>query len=192
MASVRRENSKAAFADRQVEVLGHLVLVDDASDSHADGIFSSEPSAPDHVCDLRELTLGGFEEALPLSGAKFGEVVILARDQPLAGEVGMLELEEVTLVEDPKLQMSGVDQRANRSGLERGDPGYALVLGERRDLLLRNHSAVADDHHASDSELRPRLVDLGQERFRIARVAFEYRDRDRASTLVGQKAVVDL
>jgi len=71
-------------------------------------------------------------------------------------------------------------------------PVDALDLPKCIDLLLGDHSPVADHHESPNSELLAHLVDLRQQGFRIARVALEDRHCYRDPLIVGQQSVVDL
>src|SRR3546814_1709995 len=44
-------------------------------------------------------------------------------------------------------------------------------------LFRSDHAAVAGQHHPVEAEARPHLLDLGQQRLGIPRIAFEHRDR---------------
>ena len=107
------------------------------------------------------------------------------------GIVGVLELEQVALVEQVHLQGAVVQQAADLAALQRGDPAEAFGL-QLLDRSLRDHAAIADQHHVVQAELAAQLVGLRQQGRRVGGVALEHRDRHRTAAPVGQQSPVDL
>src|SRR6266496_2389416 len=77
---------EAGILDREFEVLGDLVLVDDATGPHADLPRAAQVAALHHRADLLELLRRRLEERLSPVGAKLAELRVAARHQALAGE----------------------------------------------------------------------------------------------------------
>lgn len=90
------------------------------------------------------------------------------------------------------MQLPLLDQRADRSALERRDPADALDCLHLVDGLLGDHAAVADHHHPLDAELTAQTLDLGHERLAVGGVALVHRHGYRAAARIGEQAVVDL
>ena len=72
------------------------------------------------------------------------------------------------------------------------DPADTVVRAQLIDRLLRNHAAVANQDQMVDAEHLSQTTDLGDQRTGIGGVALVHRDRDRASTVVGEQSEVDL
>ena len=83
------ERIACRVGDLEGEVLGHLVLVEDGADRHADLRLAAERRAlaGDGRCDTGKLALGGGQQILALAGALGGERGIAAQDQALAREI---------------------------------------------------------------------------------------------------------
>src|SRR5205823_10116371 len=99
-----------------------------------------------------ELGGGSGDQRSALVGAPAGELAIAAGDEALAGEVGVLELEQVALVEQVHLQRAALEQGADLAALERGDPAEVLTT-QLLDRGLADHAAVADHHDVAQAEL---------------------------------------
>ena len=76
-----------------------------------------------------------------------------------------------------------------RSAVIQSRPADFDVLGDAR---LGDHAAVADQHHMAEAEALLELVDLRRQRHRIAGVAVEHLDGDRATVRGAEQAVDDL
>ncbi len=99
MESLVAAEAEAGRGDVDVEVLLHLLRVDDLAHGEADVGLALEGSALDASGDLRERLFGGLEQLLPDAGAVPGEAGIAAGDEALAGEVRMVpDLEQRLLV----------------------------------------------------------------------------------------------
>src|SRR5262249_10632120 len=81
----------------------------------------------DHRAHFLKLGTGRLEQRLAFGGAQLGQLGIAAGDQPLAGIIGMRELEQIALVEQSQLQAAGLDQQVNLCAFERRDPGTTPV-----------------------------------------------------------------
>ena len=141
---------EGAVGDLELEVLGHLVAVDDLADARADraGVGGAQrPARPvDHRLDLFQLGLGGGQQLAALARAFGGDGGVAADDEPLAREPLGADLGQVGLVKEPQLQIARVEQRADLSGLQRADeadPGR----GQRLRVGRGQHPAVADHDH---------------------------------------------
>ena len=67
------------IADGELEVLGHLVLVDDLAHAQADLVLAGELAGIHPSLDLLEVGLGGREQFLALVRAQPGQLRIAAR-----------------------------------------------------------------------------------------------------------------
>src|SRR6516162_3730876 len=102
---------EAVIGDGELEVLGHLVLVDDLSNSHPDLATPLELAACNHVVHLLKLLSGRRNQRVSLMCAQLRKLRIAAGDEPLAGEVGVVrELEQIALIKESELQLSIVDE----------------------------------------------------------------------------------
>jgi H+-transporting ATPase len=63
-----------------------------------------------------------------------------------SGIVGVGQLEEVTLVEEPHLELAPGEQVAHRARLEGRDPVHAVEGSQGGDLRLRDHPPVPHHH----------------------------------------------
>src|SRR5882757_4507395 len=84
------------------------------------------------------------------------------------------------------------DKLADGRGAQRGDEVETGRLDGLPDSRLRDHAAIADQHHAIEVESLLELGDLGLQRRGIADIAFEDFDRDRAAILAAQQSENDL
>ena len=120
------------------------------------------------------------------------EIRVAAHDEPLARIIGRRDGGHVALVEQRHLQGSGVRQLPDRRRPQRRDPVEPRRGDLGVDARLRDHPAVADQHHMRQREALLDLVDLRGERARIGGIALEYLDRHRAAVRRAQQAVDDL
>ena len=135
-----------------------------------------------------------------VAGPVGGQDRVAAGDQPLAGEVRRGDLGHVLLIEQGQLERAVAGhQLADGGGAQRGDPPvgvrprrpvFELVQGG--DPGAGDHAAVAGHDHFLQAELLPHHVCDGGESARVAGVAGEHPDRDRAALRVGQQPVLDL
>ena len=125
-------------------------------------------------------------------GAGRGQALVAAGDQTLTRILRMQDLEQVDVVEAPRLQPPRADQLLDRGALQRGDPVDAAELAQLVDPRLGDHAAVADDGQALETELRAQALDLRQQGLGIGDVAFHHRDRHRPAADIAQQAEVDL
>ena len=114
---------EAVFGSGNVKVFGELVAVFDAADGTGDLVFSVGAAAVgDLVGELAKCRLGGAQQILALAGPLLGEQRVLADDQAFAGKVGGRDLGQIALVKQRELESTGVEQRPDLWGPERGDP----------------------------------------------------------------------
>ena len=149
--------------------------------------------AADLSLDARKFPFGRDQKRLALAGALSGKIAIAAHDQPFARKVRRADLRQIPLVEQRELQRpmvlrQGLDLRRAQAG----DPVQAGRFEILADPGRGDHAAVADQHHALDTEARLQLLDLRFQRRRIRRVALEHFDRDRQAVARAQQAVDDL
>jgi hypothetical protein len=187
-------NGEAGVGDGDVEVLGHLVLVQDLAGLLADLGGAGEPAGRSAGGDRGEQLLGGRQEGLALAGALAGQGRVAAGDQPLAGEVLAGDLGEVLLVEEAELERAVVGgELADGRGAQRGDPGVpAVEFPDGLDAGGGDHAAVADQDHLPEPEpVVHGAEDLG-ERSGVGGVPVEDPDRDGPAGGVGEQPVLDL
>lgn len=153
-------------------MLGHLVFVDHPPDADPDLVTPGDAALLHHPLHLVQFLCGRQQKILPFGGAHPGQLGIPTGDQPLAGEVGMGQLEQVALIEQAHLQDTAVQQFPDPPGLQGTDPVHPLDVLERIDLLLGDHSPIAHQHEVLDPEGILDLRDLFQQRRRIPGVAF--------------------
>ena len=126
---------EAVVGDLEVDVLGHLVSGDDPADAQADLVPALERPglAPGCGKHRAEIALGGPEQRLALARASLGEQRVAAGDQALAGEVRMMDLGQVALVEQRGLQRparSQLPDRRRAQGADPVEPGRLHLLAE--------------------------------------------------------------
>jgi len=83
----------------QDHVLGHLVLVDDFSDAHADGVLPFDLAARDHASHVLECSGRGVQQRLALVCPQQGQLRVSTRHESFAGKIRMHDFEQVALVE---------------------------------------------------------------------------------------------
>jgi hypothetical protein len=185
---------EARLADDELEVLGHLVPVDEGADpEHNLGLAAQRlAGAPDRGRDGGEILFGRGPQVLALACALARESGIAADDEPFARIIGRGNGRHVALVEQRHLQGSGFGECPDGRRAQRRDPVEPRRSDLGIDARLRDHPAVADQHHVLDREALLDLVDLCGERARIGGVALECLDRHRATVGRAQQAVDDL
>ncbi len=104
----------------------------------------------------------------------------------------MAKADQIALVEQVELQVTGIRKLGDGAALECRDPVDAVELGHRIDLHIRDHAAIAGHDEPFQPEVLARLLDLRQQRFGIADVDVEHRHRDGAAALIRHQTVVDL
>ena len=115
------------------------------------------------------------------------------RGDRLAGIIVRGDLRHVALVEQRELQGAALGRQGlYRRDAQRGDPVDAGGAEIGVDVRLGDHAAVADQHDALQPKAQAQLADLIGERARIAEVAFEHLDGDRAALRRAQKTEDDL
>ena len=139
-----------------------------------------------------EIALGGPEQRLALARASLGEQRVAAGDQALAGEVRMMDLGQVALVEQRGLQRPARSQLPDRRRAQGADPVEPGRLHLLADARAGEQAAVAHQDHPGEPEAGAQLVDLRAQGGRIGRVAREDLDRHRAALGVAQQAEDDL
>ena len=181
-------------------MLAGLVLADHLAHLDADRRGAGQPAGLDAGDEGGEQLLGRGQQVLPLAGAVGGQHRVAAGDQPLAGVVTGGDLGQVLLIEEAELERPVLGhQLLDRRGAQRGDPPVGirprravLVLVQRGDPGGGDHPAVADHDHLGQPELVPQHLHDAGERGRVAGVAGEHPDRDRAAVRVGEQPVLDL
>src|SRR5712692_5260878 len=146
----------------QDHVLRHLVLVDDFSDAHADGVLPFEFAARSHAAHDLKFSGRGVKKRLALVGPQQRQLRVSTRHESFAGKIRMRDFEQVALVEQTELEMPPVDKLANRARPERGYPIHPFSLFECVDLLLRNHAAITDEDELIDGKRLLQFLDLRQ------------------------------
>ena len=146
-----------------------------------------------HGADLDQRHLGRIEEFDAFAHALGGELGVAADDETLSGIVVRDDLRHVALVEQRELQRAAFGrERLDRRRAERGDPVEAGGRDIGVDARLCDHAAVADEHDALQPKPHAQLLDLTGEGARVAEVAFEHLDGDRAAVRRAQEPEDDL
>jgi len=112
--------------------------------------------------------------------------------QALLRVVGAGDLGQVELVEQRQLQRSLLDQLLHLRRLQGGDPGHALLLGERLQVGLRDHAPVDHEHDRPQPEAKPELLHLVEQRLVVVDATGEDLDRDRPPLRLADEPVDDL
>ena len=146
----------------------------------------------DRPLDRGERLLGRRQQRLAFAAAFAGEVRIAADDQPLVRIIGRRDRRHVALVEQIELQGAALGQRLDRRRPQAGDPVEPGRLQLVVDAGLRDHAAVADQHHVLEGEAPLQLLDLCGERLRVGGRTVEHLDGDGAAVGGAQQAVDDL
>jgi hypothetical protein len=194
MSSVFNEQREAGLADVECEVLGHLVPVDDGADLEGNlGLAARRlPGARETAAAISARARSVAARRSRRLRVRAGEIGIAAHDEPFARKVGGRNGRDVTLVEQRHLQGPAFGERPDGRRTQRRDP----VEPGRGDLgvetCLRDHPAVADQHHVLEREAGLDLVDLSGERARVGGIALEHFDGHRTTVCGAQQAVDDL
>jgi hypothetical protein len=167
-------------ADVELEVLGHLVAVDDPPDRNADPGRTAQGPRLDPGDHLPEGRLGRREEIDPLARPLGREGRVAAHDEALTGELGVLDLGEVPLVEQPELQAAAFGKSPDRGTAQGADPVEADGT-QRLDPGGGEHPPVAHEDNPLEAEADPQLLDRSRHGSGIAGVARHDLDRDRAA-----------
>ena len=132
----------------EVQVFGHLVLVDHFADFEADLVGAGEAARGDGGQDRCQELFGGGEQFAAFAGAFGGQEWVAAADEPLAGVVGVGDLGEVLIIEQAHLQRPVVGgQGGDGRGAQRGQPAEPAEVFESGDAGGGDHAAVPDHHH---------------------------------------------
>src|ERR1700741_3193894 len=182
------------IGDGDVEMLGHLVAIDDLADGDADGIATTQQplGAASAGLDLAQLLLGGTQQLATFTRPLIGQQRIAADHETLARIVERGDLRWLASVEQRRLQFAGVDELADRRCAQRGDEVEIGRLDALPDPRLGDHAAITNEHHAIEIEMLLQLGDLCLQRRGVTDIAFEDFDRDRAAILTAQKSEHDL
>lgn len=158
-------------------------MVNHAADREGDLVLAAQrPFVTLHACgNGSELLLSGRQKFAALAGALVGKQRIAAGHETLARIVGRTDLGEILRVEQRHLEVLRLGQATDRRCPQRGDP----VKARRLDALLKarggQHATIADQYHPLKVEAFLELGHLARHRRRIAGIAFEHFDRDRAA-----------
>ena len=175
-------------------MLGYFVVIDDSTDRQPDhGLTSQRVTAPAHLRgNARQVAFGGRQQSFALAGALARQVGVAADHQPFAGKLGRGDLGQMAFVEQRELQGAAIGQGLNLWRAQAGDPVEAAGLEVLAQPRLRDHAAVADQHHVLQAKAALQFLDLSRQRGGIAGVALEHLDGDRPAVAVAQQAVDDL
>jgi hypothetical protein len=172
----------------------HFVGVEHRADRERDlgGATQRIALALDRGFDAREILLSGAQQLFALAAALRGEIGIAADHQPFARKIGGCDARHVALIKQRELQSTTVQQFPDRGRTQRGDPVQACGFDVLGDARLGDHAAVADQHDMAEAEALLELLDLGRQRRRIAGVAVNDLDGNRASVRGAEQTVDDL
>jgi len=112
---------------------------------------------------------------------------------PRSGRLARVDLQEVPLIEERKLDAALLDQLLDVVRPQRADPLQPPDPAQRLlDPLGGDHPPVAHQHQSFDVKAVTDLVHLRRQRRRVGRVALEDLDSHRTALGVAQKPVDDL
>ena len=137
MARMLAAKGKAGLADRQIEVLGHLVAVDDPADSDADFRLAAQrsPLRPTGAAIYPRSRSVAASNSSRLRLRTSRKVGIAADHQPLAGKVRRGDRGHVAIVEQRQLQ-GAADGRpwiaGPRSAVIQSSPAGLEILVDAR------------------------------------------------------------
>ena len=159
MASVEGE---AGVGDRQVEVLGDLVLVEHLADRDADGVGADERAGVRRGRgSCPEFAAVASSSSLRLWARPPGQCRVAAGDQPLTRVVGVSDLEQVAARRTRHLQGAVVGGRlrdlAARSAVIQPKSVPPSLSSRSARSSRRDHAAIADQHHVCQTELAAHL-----------------------------------
>src|ERR1700730_18471204 len=156
-----------------VEVLGHFVMIDHRTDRECDFIPAAQCSflAPNTGLNVKQFPLRGIEQIAPLACALVGQQRVATSHPALAGIIGRGDLGEIALVKERKLNGASLGEAADRRRAQGRDEVETGRFDGLLDASLRNHSAVADQQHATELEALLELGDLVRHRRGIADIA---------------------
>src|SRR5262245_20421690 len=117
---------EAVMRDGELELLAHLVLVDDLSNPHPDLSTPLELATRNHIAHLLKLLSGCRKQRFSLVCTQFCQLRIAAGNESLAGEVWVRELEQIALIKESKLQLTIVDEGVDLPALQCRDPTEVL------------------------------------------------------------------
>src|SRR6185437_15941189 len=127
-------------------------FVEHSPELHTDRRCSLECAACDAVTDLVEFEPGRFQERLAFMCSELRELRITACDEPLIGILRIRELKEIAFIEEPQLQRAALDKAADLATLQRRNPRHPVDVLQFADRLVRDHTAVPDEHHSLQTE----------------------------------------
>ena len=186
--------AEAVVADLQREVFGHLVGIDDGTDSETNlGLAAQWCMAPANLGgNARQITLGGCQQVLALAGAFAGQIGIAANNQPFARIIGGGDLGEIALIEQRQLQWTRLGEFLDLRCAQAGDPIEAGWLDVLANARRGDHAAITDQNHMLETEALLQLVDPCCQRAGIAGIPLEHLNSDRPAIAITQQAVHDL
>ena len=111
------------------------------------------------------------QQLFPPTAPLLGQQRIVAGHQPLAGEVGRVDLGQIDFVEQRPIERALIHQLPNPPAPEGGNPAQFGMRLEPVDLRLGKHSAVAGQDHPQQTESHSQLLDLIGHRGGITRIA---------------------
>src|SRR5271166_5150797 len=115
--------AEAGISDVEIEMLGHLVFVDDFADRERDlgGAAQRITFARDGGLDAGEVALGGGQQILALAAALCGEIGVAADHQAFAGKSGAV--------------MLAMSRWSNSESCNAPPCSSALIAGARNDVI---------------------------------------------------------
>ena len=100
----------------------------------------------------------------------------------------MLELKKIAFVKETHLDCTVIDKFFDCFRTKRTNPVNTINGLQCIDLLLRQHPTITDQNKLLNAEFTPDLLDLGQQRLRVTRVAFKNGHRYGNAVTIGEQA----
>src|SRR6266566_2467585 len=172
-----------AVGHLDVEVLGHLLAVENRTNRDADlgGAAQRRVFALNLCLNAGKFAFGRGQQILAFARSLSCQIAIATDDQPLAWEhVGGADFGEIAVIEQRQLQRPILRRQSlDRRRAQAGDPIDARRLEIIADACRGDHSSIPDQHHTADPEAILDLLDLRTQRLRIGRVAVKDFNRNR-------------
>ena len=164
---------EAPVFDLQLEVLGHLVPVLDAT--HLLGDLRRQQRGlrpPRHLPgDLGQLFFRGRQQILPLAPPILGQNRVVADHQTFPRIGWGADLRQVALIKERELNRLSLHQLADRRMPQRRDPAQPRMPLQIPDPGLGQQAAVPHQHHPLEPEAMAQGFHLVGHRDRIPRIA---------------------
>jgi len=184
--------AKHPISDLELEVLRHLILIDDPTDSDTNLAFFAKTSGFDGLLNLPQLLPRLIEHLAALRSPTKCQCRVAAGNETLVGIELRVEFEDVAFVEETELKTSLRSQLAQRARPERRNPLEAFAVSHVIDDRLSEHASVTHEHDEIQTESVLHFAELIFHGRRVGGSTFIDVDGDRATHLVRDDSEVDL